>query len=80
MAVTTKTDVIGEAFSAVNSFKRHRTLRKVKQTTQDKQYHELKMYELFDQLELALRAIQRAVRQGELEMAEEDMDDEETDA
>ena len=55
-------DLIQEAFGYLNSFKRHRALAQVKET--DKQYNELQMYKMIDQLELALRAINKDVRGG----------------
>lgn len=61
----TQQELIGIAFRAVNAFKRHRALEKIKKKEGDynkSQYHSLKQYELFDELELALRAIQRNER------------------
>ena len=53
----TKEDLISEAFGYLNSYKRHRALKEIK--VQDKQYNELQMYKMIDQLELALRAIKK---------------------
>lgn len=61
----TKQDLIREAFSAINNFKRHRALLDIKGHS-EKEYHELKMYKMIDQLELALRAINKDLR-GETE-------------
>jgi hypothetical protein len=56
----TKEDLITEAFGALNSFKRHRALVDIK--PQDKQYHTIQMYKMFDKLELSLRAINKEFR------------------
>lgn len=56
----TKEDLIGEAFTLLNSYKRHRALKEIK--PQEKQYHELQMYKTMDRLELSLRAIQKELR------------------
>ncbi len=58
--------LVHTAFRNVNSFKRHRALAEIarKDGNRDKaQYHELKMYKEFDELELALRAIQKGIRE-----------------
>jgi hypothetical protein len=56
----TKEDLMLEAFGALNSFKRHRALVDIK--PQDKQYHTIQMYKMFDKLELSLRAINKEFR------------------
>lgn len=61
----TQSDLFKEAFYYVNSFKRHRALATIakQKGDRDKQnYHSLKQYEFFDQLELALRALQKGHR------------------
>lgn len=59
-------DLITKAFHYLNSFKRHRALHQIKRMDKEHDkanYHELKMYQLIDGLELALRAVQRGVRE-----------------
>jgi hypothetical protein len=58
----TKQDLIKEAFDQLNRFKRHRALSEIKPFP-EKQYHELQMYKAIDQLELALRAINKDMRE-----------------
>lgn len=57
-------DLIAEAFTLINSFKRHRALQDIKPTKEDKQFHELQMYKKIDELELSLRAIQKDLRES----------------
>lgn len=60
----TNIDLIQQCFYALNSFKRHRALEQIKKDegkSLDAQYHELKQYQLVDNLELGLRALQRAL-------------------
>lgn len=57
----TKQDLIQEAFEYANSFKRHRALAEIKK--EDKNYHQLQMYKMFDNLELTLRAINKSLRE-----------------
>jgi hypothetical protein len=57
------------AFYHINSFKRHRALYNMERAkaNADKevlQYHELKMYQFLDNLELALRALQKEHRES----------------
>lgn len=59
----TALDLIQEAFGALNSYKRHRALKEIK--VNDRQYHELQMYKMFDKIELSMRAIQKELRHGE---------------
>lgn len=61
-------ELISKAFKRVNDFKRHRSLAKtadIEGNREKQTYHSLKMYELFDALELTLRAIQRKERELE---------------
>jgi hypothetical protein len=71
-------ELIKEAFGALNSYKRHRALKEIK--LNDRQYHELQMFKMIDKIELALRAIQKAVRNGDIELVEEDDDESESDS
>lgn len=69
----TKQDLIKEAFNSINAFKRHRVkmnIDKANNRHQDVQYHELKQYQYIDNLELALRAIQKEIRWDNEEEAE----------
>jgi hypothetical protein len=62
MTNPTRQDLIKEAFNQLNSYKRHRAKTGIarKEKNEDKaQYHELRQYRAIDELELALRAIQR---------------------
>jgi hypothetical protein len=66
--LVSKNELISEAFSCLNDFKRHRALAKtadIKGQKDSTNYHTLKCYELFDALELALRAIQKADREAQ---------------
>jgi ribulose 1,5-bisphosphate carboxylase large subunit-like protein len=54
-------ELIQEAFGYLNSYKRHRALVDIKKD--DKKYHELQMYKMIDRMELALRAINKEVRE-----------------
>jgi hypothetical protein len=61
----TQSELFKEAFYYVNSFKRHRalaTIEKQKGNREKQNFHTLKQYEFFDQLELALRALQKGHR------------------
>lgn len=61
----TQMDLIRKAFKNLNNFKRHRALADIRREEKDwdkTNYHTLKMYQEFDQLELALRAIQSGQR------------------
>lgn len=69
-------DLIKEAFGALNSYKRHRALKDIK--LNDRQYHELQMFKMIDKVELSLRAIQKAVRLGDVELGDVDLDDDES--
>ena len=61
-----KVELMEEAFGLLNAYKRHRALHNMRETaTQDRQFHELQMYKKVDQLELALRAIQKEIREGD---------------
>lgn len=62
--VMDKHELIQQAFNAINNFKRHRALMEIK-LYQEKPYHELQMYKMIDQLELALRAINKDIRETE---------------
>jgi hypothetical protein len=58
----TQSDLIKQAFGYLNSFKRARALEQVKREAskyEDVNYQKLQQYMLIDQLELALRAIQK---------------------
>jgi hypothetical protein len=58
----TRQDLITEAFNKLNSFKRHRAKENIanKEKNRDRaDYHKLRAYQDIDELELALRAIQR---------------------
>jgi len=60
------------AFYHINSYKRHRALFNIEKAKPDAnreqlQYHELKMYQFIDNLELSLRALQRDHRESEEE-------------
>lgn len=63
MTNPTRQDLIKEAFNQLNDYKRHRAktnIARAKEKNEDKaQYHELRQYKAIDELELALRAIQR---------------------
>ena len=70
----TNMDLIGLAFKDINAYKRHRALAESsrKDGKTDKAiYHELKQYKHIDSLELALRAIQKGLREID-ELAEDD--------
>lgn len=70
----TNMDLIGLAFKYINAYKRHRALAESarKDGSTDKAiYHELKQYKYIDSLELALRAIQKGLREID-ELAEDD--------
>jgi hypothetical protein len=70
----TQSELFKEAFYYANSFKRHRalaTIAKQKGERDTQNYHNLKQYEFFDQLELALRALQKGHRDLQAEMQEE---------
>lgn len=54
-------DLIQEAFGALNSYKRHRALKEIK--VNDRQFHDLQMFKMIDKIELALRAINKEVRE-----------------
>jgi hypothetical protein len=54
-------DLIQEAFGALNSYKRHRALREIK--VNDRIFHDLQMYKMIDKIELALRAINKELRE-----------------
>lgn len=56
-------DLVAEAFTLLNSYKRHRALKDIKPDRTEKQYHELQLYKKIDELELALRAIQKSIRE-----------------
>lgn len=62
--MTTNIDLISQCFYSLNSYKRHRALALIKKEegkSLDAQYHELKQYQLIDNLELGMRALQRAL-------------------
>lgn len=59
-----KAELVQTAFGAINSFKRHRALMEIK-PYQEKPFHELQMFKMIDQLELALRAINKDIRESE---------------
>lgn len=64
-------DLISKAFYYWNSMKRHRALAEIKRiegTQEEVNYHTVKMYQFSEQMELALRAIQK----GQREIAESD--------
>lgn len=68
MAVTTE-ELYKNAFYYLNSMKRHRALYNIERASDNSnkdqlQYHELKMYQFTDNLELALRALQSDMRHG----------------
>jgi hypothetical protein len=68
----TQMDLIGLCFQYLNSFKRHRALEQVKRKEgqhDQANYHELQQYKMIDQLELALRAIQKGQREIDEESA-----------
>lgn len=61
----TQMDLIGIAFRNLNSFKRARALEKIEKKNgnyEKSQYQRLRQYELIDELELCLRAIQKNER------------------
>lgn len=55
-------DLISEAFTLLNAYKRHRALADIKQTREEKNFHDLMKYKKIDELELALRGIQKEIR------------------
>lgn len=64
----TNKDLVSQCFFYLNGFKRHRALANIKRLEGDHEkanYHELKQYQLFDSLELGLRAVQKGLRQIE---------------
>ncbi len=77
----TNLDLIGQCFYSVNTFKRHRALTNIKRAENkhdEANFHELKQYQYFDNLELGLRALQRSLHDLEREKGE-DKDDNTTD-
>lgn len=61
----TERDLIKESFMYLNSYKRHRALANIKRMEgkrDEANFHQLKTYQLIDSLELALRAIQKGLR------------------
>lgn len=57
-------DLMSQCFYNLNTFKRHRALSCIKKADNKNDeaiYHELKMYQYFDNLELGLRALQKSV-------------------
>lgn len=57
------------AFYHINSFKRHRAFHNMERAKPNAnkellQYHELKMYQFLDNLELTLRALQKENRES----------------
>lgn len=59
-------DLFKVAFSRLNDFKRHRALAKeaeMEGNREKENYHILKQYQLFDSLELSLRALQKDSRE-----------------
>lgn len=56
-----KAELVQQAFNALNNFKRHRALAELYPS--ERQLHELQMYKMIDHLELALRAINKEVRE-----------------
>lgn len=57
-----------KCFYYINSFKRHRALahiNRIEGKRENANYHDLKTYQFMDTLELALRAIQKGVRELE---------------
>ena len=70
-------DLVGMAFRSLNSYKRHRALAESARKdnrTEKAIFHDLKQYKDIDSLELALRAIQKGLR--ELEELNDESDDE----
>lgn len=66
--VTENTDAVNRAFRYINAYKRHRALAEAarQEGNRDKAtYNELKQYKNFDGLELAVRAIQKGLREME---------------
>lgn len=64
-------DLIQEAFYLINAFKRHRALEQIERRKGGEyQYHQLKQYQTLDELELSLRAIQKAWREAAGEKGE----------
>lgn len=59
--ILSKEELIQEVFGALNSYKRHRTLKDIK--VNDKQYHEIQMYKMIDKIELGVRAINKEFRE-----------------
>lgn len=62
---TTQQELISKAFIYLNAFKRHRALAEIKRHEGNREvmtYNLLKMYQMIDNLELALRAIQKGQR------------------
>lgn len=55
-----KLDLMSDAFSALNNFKRHRTMHENK--PEERTHHELRMYKMVDQLELTLRGLNRRLK------------------
>ena len=58
-------ELVKKAFTYLNAFKRHRALEQINRQDGNHDqgnYHELKAYQLFDNLELSLRAIQKGLR------------------
>jgi hypothetical protein len=61
----TTQDLFNVTFARLNDFKRHRALSKIAELEGNREkatYHALKTYELFDSLELAIRALQKDSR------------------
>lgn len=62
----TQSELVNLGFTYANSFKRHRALAQIKKyegDTDQSNYHNMKTYEMFDNLELTLRAIQRGMKE-----------------
>lgn len=62
----TNQELMSKAFYYINSFKRHRALENIARFDNNRekvQYHSLKQYQFIDNLELALRAIQKGARE-----------------
>lgn len=58
----TTQDLIQQAFRSIDTFKRHRSLKEL-ESYDKRDFHELRMYKMIDQLELSLRAINKDLRE-----------------
>lgn len=59
----TTQDLIQQAFRSIDTFKRHRSLKEL-EGYEKRDFHEVRMYRMIDQLELSLRAISKDLRES----------------